>query len=121
MSDPDFELIRESATAVLLREAEAGFEVLMLQKAASINYGGSWVFPGGLCEDQDAASAESEFGSNDRTQVAIATVLRETQEETGLVLSPDQLQPFSNWLTPKLKIKRYNTLFFVAKLEAEQA
>lgn len=118
-SDLDDTTPLESATAVLLRPAIARFEVLMLKKNSSINYGGSWVFPGGVVEACDQLKTNDE----DDTRIATArrTAIRETAEETGLSLEPRQLLAFSNWLTPKLKIKRYNTLFFVAVLNDQQS
>ncbi len=116
MSAGEFDAPRESATVVLLREHQDNLEVLMLQKNAAINYGGSWVFPGGVVEEQDKQGV-----TLDREAQALATVLRETQEETGFQLEADSLRPFSNWLTPKLRIKRYNTLFFIAALPSEHA
>jgi len=121
MTDADLDTIRESATAVLLREAPEGFEVLMLQKNATLNYGGSWVFPGGVTEEVDHDFALHSLGSGDRESAALATVIRETTEETGLKVEAKELRAFSNWLTPKLKIKRYNTLFFVAVLSPRLA
>ena len=66
-----------SATVVLLRDASAGPEVLMLRKNSEIAFGGMWVFPGGKIDDADRAAADDELGA---AQVAAA---RETLEETG--------------------------------------
>lgn len=109
---------RESATVVVLRQQAESFEVLMLKKHAALNYGGSWVFPGGIVEVQDQEHAQNQYGKSDRTHLALAAVVREAKEETGLTLPPHSLKPFANWLTPKLKkMKRYNTLFFICQLD----
>ena len=120
-ADPIEQPARESATAVLLREFDGELQALLLQKNAGLTYGGTWVFPGGVVDKQDHATAQEQFGNTERTNQALITVLRETQEETGLQLRPDQLHAFSNWLTPNFRIKRYNTLFFIAALDKRQA
>jgi 8-oxo-dGTP pyrophosphatase MutT (NUDIX family) len=117
----DIEKSRESATVVLLRDGRSGPEVLMLKKNAEINFGGSWVFPGGMVEDQDLQCAQDIFRNQERESVARVTAIRETWEETGLSIDHHALQPFSNWLTPKFRIKRYNALFLVSHLGAELA
>lgn len=111
----------ESATVVLLRNTSRRPEVLMLQKNTKINYGGNWVFPGGVVEDRDVALASQQFGNADRTSIAKITVARETWEETGIAITANDLQPISNWLTPKFRVRRYNTLFFVAVLASTES
>jgi hypothetical protein len=41
------------------------------------------------------------------------------QEETGLVLDPQSLMPWSRWITPELEPKRYDTLFFLGTVAAD--
>lgn len=104
-----------SATAVLLRERNQQLEVLMLQKTAKINYGGSWVFPGGVCDPEDYQRAEQEWPDASLENVAKVTACRETIEEAGIEFQPQQLSAFAHWTTPKIKLKRrYATWFFVA-------
>lgn len=110
------ELSRESATVVLLRDSDKGPEVLMLQKNPDINYGGSWVFPGGIVEPDDAENAYTLLLDQSREAIAKMAAIRETREETGLLIPHQELRAFSNWLTPKLLPRRYNALFFVTKL-----
>ena len=109
---------RESATVVILRDAKPHFEVLMLRKNRSINYGGSWVFPGGVVDPEDN---QQTLGPKNRENVARTTVIRETREETGLAIDDLDINPFANWLTPKIRPKRYNALFFVTQLHDELA
>ena len=47
-----------AATVVLLRNTDAGPEVLMLKKNSKITFGGMWVFPGGKIDAADYADKE---------------------------------------------------------------
>ena len=42
------------ATVVPFRDGPGGLEVLMIKRAAAIDYGGMWAFPGGRVDDGDA-------------------------------------------------------------------
>ena len=42
-----------AATVVVLRDGDAGLEVLMLRKNSKIVFGGMWVFPGGRVDSED--------------------------------------------------------------------
>jgi 8-oxo-dGTP pyrophosphatase MutT (NUDIX family) len=69
--------------------------------------GGAWVFPGG------SVHAEDEAGG---LPGPVAAGLRETEEECGLVLAgPDELVPFSRWITPAQVKIRFDTWFFIAR------
>ncbi len=98
-----------SATVVLLRDASAGPEVLMLRKNSEIAFGGMWVFPGGKIDDVDRAAADDEFGA---AQLAAA---RETREETGLSVEPRAFTWFARWTPPPAPRKRFTTWFFAAE------
>ena len=46
--------IPQAATVLLLRECDAGLQVLLTKRAASLSFmGGLWVFPGGRMEPSD--------------------------------------------------------------------
>ncbi|HEX6424268.1 MAG TPA: NUDIX domain-containing protein [Acidimicrobiales bacterium] len=81
------------ATVVPLRDGPAGLEVLLVQRAAAIAYGGMWAFPGGRVEDDDAHPGRPD----DEVERARRTAVREAEEEVGLVFPPDTLVPFSHW------------------------
>lgn len=104
---------KPSATVVVLRDHGGQLEVLMLQKNQSINYGGSWVFPGGVCDPADYARSAALLGNQQIENVAKITACREAAEEASLALQPQDLHSFSHWTTPKFKIKRYATWFFL--------
>lgn len=66
---------RRAAVALLLREGNAGLEVLMIQRAERVDdpWSGHMAFPGGLVDARDRNS--------------LAAAVRETKEEIGLDIS----------------------------------
>jgi 8-oxo-dGTP pyrophosphatase MutT (NUDIX family) len=102
---------RPAASAILLRDSADGPEVLLLQRNPDSRFmGGAWVFPGGSVHADDEASG---------VPGPIAAALRETEEEAGLRLeAPDELVPFSRWITPAQVKIRFDTWFFVARAPA---
>jgi ADP-ribose pyrophosphatase YjhB (NUDIX family) len=73
----------------------------MLQRnAARGAFAGFWVFPGGRVDDTDADD--------------VACAVRESVEETGLVIDPALLVRWSHWTPPITEPKRFGTWFFVA-------
>ena len=49
-------MIPHAATVLLLRENDAGLQVLLTKRAAGLSFmGGLWVFPGGRMEASDLA------------------------------------------------------------------
>ena len=106
-----------SATVVLLRDTDAGIEVLLLQRAArpGAKKEAPWVFPGGKVDEADRLA-----GNDAEETVARRAAVREIQEEAGLVVDPESLLPFSRWVTPEISPKRFDTWFFVGELERDQ-
>ena len=89
-----------AASVIVLRDAP--LEVLLLRRNdASSFVPGAWVFPGGAIEDGESPA------------VAAA---RETFEEAGLQLDPDELVLTSRWITPEGIPKRFDTCFFLARV-----
>jgi len=68
------------------------------------------VFPGGKMDPVD----------HDGPDPVRRCALRETEEETGVVLAADDLLPWAHWVTPEIEPRRYDTHFFVAELPAGQ-
>jgi 8-oxo-dGTP pyrophosphatase MutT (NUDIX family) len=82
---------RPAATAVLLRDADHGLELLLLQRLRSAGFvPGAWVFPGGLVDTEDAAAElVALLGETPRGPAPafwLATI-REIFEETGVLLA----------------------------------
>lgn len=105
--------IPTAATVVLVRDSDAGVEVLMLLRPDKQSFGGAWVFPGGRTEDQD------EQGAVDELSIARRAGARETWEEVGLTLDADDLVELSLWVPPLHLPKRIRTWFFVAEAPDE--
>lgn len=127
---------RPAATLLLLRDAPAGLEVLMVCRAREVDFAaGALVFPGGRVEDADGALAPA----GDALGAQRIAAIREAWEECGLLLAhppapelevttpfgaelaargvaPDHaaLVPFAHWITPARSPKRFDTWFFAA-------
>ena len=99
-------MAREAASLILLRDADAGPEVLLVQRNPEQRFmGGAWVFPGGATHDGGrrprrhrgarAGGGGAACGSGDAEAVA-----------------------FSRWITPREVKVRFDTWFFVAEAPA---
>jgi 8-oxo-dGTP pyrophosphatase MutT (NUDIX family) len=99
---------RPAASAILLRDSADGPEVLLLQRNPDSRFmGGAWVFPGGSVHDAD---------EREGVPGPVGAAIRETEEEAGLrIAAPDQLVPFSRWITPAQVTIRFDTWFFIAR------
>jgi 8-oxo-dGTP pyrophosphatase MutT (NUDIX family) len=92
---------RVAASVIVLRDAQAGPEVLLVQRNPNARFmGGAWVFPGGAVHGDESPE---EAG------------LRELLEEASLAIpaGADALVPFSRWITPAEVKLRFDTYFFV--------
>jgi len=128
----DGQPIRKAASVLAARDAEDGFEVLVLERAASSRFLPNYVaFPGGSTEASDGPIAERWFGSAE--EVARACAIRELVEEVGLALtadglteSPDralaavdalppsveQLPEVAHWVAPERVPVRFDARYF---------
>jgi 8-oxo-dGTP pyrophosphatase MutT (NUDIX family) len=99
----DVTVPRVAASVIVLRDADAGPEVLLVQRnPASRFMGGAWVFPGGAVHEDDGDAA--------------GTGVRELEEEAGLAIDDSStLVPWSRWITPAMVKIRFDTWFFVAR------
>lgn len=117
---PTYEAV-PAGTVVLIRDGEAGLEVLMLRRASTLAFAaGSWVFPGGKVEQSDweragltgATPGAGYLGEQNAARYAAA---REAEEEAGVFVDPAALIPFAHWLPPATAPKRFSTWFFLAR------
>lgn len=112
---PGSAVAHPSATVVLLRDAAAGFEMLLLQRASKLRFhGGAWVFPGGRIDADDHAA-----GRVDLDAAARRAAVRETREESGLDIDAGGLIEFARWTTPEGMPRRFVTWFFAGLADGE--
>jgi 8-oxo-dGTP pyrophosphatase MutT (NUDIX family) len=96
---------------IVLRGGQDELEVLLVKRNPESRFmGGAWVFPGGAVNRGE--------GHGDKALRAAA--MRELAEEAGIRLSsPNELVPFSRWITPPQVKIRFDTWFYLALLPDE--
>lgn len=122
---------RHAASLVLLRRSSKGAEVLMGRRPRRSAFAPDvFVFPGGAVEPADfmaapirplEADCARRTGAPPRLAEALAAAaLRETREETGLVLPSDHgaLALVARAITPTMSPIRFHARFFLADAEA---
>jgi len=99
---------RDAATVVVVRDAGAGLEVLLLQRAERGDHNsGAWVFPGGLLDPGDRDAAASATGITDEQASALLglergglaffiAAIRECFEECGILFAQDAEGAFAS-------------------------
>jgi 8-oxo-dGTP pyrophosphatase MutT (NUDIX family) len=101
-----------AASVILLRDGPSGLETYLLHRHARMAFAPSVVvFPGGRVDAVDTS------GEGDPIR---RCALRETSEETGVVLTQTDLHPWAHWITPEIEPRRYDTTFFVAAMPDDQ-
>jgi 8-oxo-dGTP pyrophosphatase MutT (NUDIX family) len=151
-----------ASTLLLVRDGARGLEVLMAARHEKSGFAaGALVFPGGKVDPGDALVARGcrgLAGLADSDAVGRVAAIRETWEETGILLARrgenkslltqgelsrlcaqcggrfeallqepglelagERLAPFAHWITPADSPKRFDTLFFVAAFDGDQA
>jgi 8-oxo-dGTP pyrophosphatase MutT (NUDIX family) len=136
---------RPASTICLLREGDAGTEVLMVQRAESARFmAGVWVFPGGVLDEEDNGErVRSLVSATDPDEIPwVAACLRELVEEVGLWITTEGVRTtaptddvfgraaadgivfdggalacFARWITPAPLPMRFDTKFYVALVE----
>jgi 8-oxo-dGTP pyrophosphatase MutT (NUDIX family) len=101
---------RQSASVIVLRDGDAGLELLLVRRNPEQRFmGGYWVFPGGAV---DAADGEGDAAHR-------AAAVRELHEEAGVAgVDAAELVTYSRWITPELIKIRFDTHFFVVRAPA---
>lgn len=105
---------KPSATVVVVRDARTQLEVLLLERNTGKNI---WVFPGGKLDAEDGRVDVA----RDWEPAGRRAAVREAREEAGLHLDAASLIPISRWITPEIAKKRFDTLFFLSRVDANAA
>jgi 8-oxo-dGTP pyrophosphatase MutT (NUDIX family) len=129
---------RDAATVILIKDGAAGLEVLLLCRGNSRTVmNQAWVFPGGKVDDADfehEAEVLSQLSAQPQNLLAedipvkkacalFQAAVRETSEETSVVLTAGAVHPWSRWITPNepsMMKKRFDARFFVAALPTDK-
>lgn len=110
---------RPAATVILLRRggrhAQRGLEVLLARRNPQASFmPGVWVFPGGAVSARDGMAPGAPAGEVQESAYR-ACALREVAEEVGIALAaPEELVPYSRWITPEAVPVRFDTRFYLA-------
>jgi len=107
---------RPAAGVILMRQgakhSSSGLQVLLGKRTPKARFMADvWVFPGGAVD-----------GPANDDDAHRATAVRELEEEACVTLpNPDQLVPFSRWITPAQVKIRYDTRFYLAHAPAHSS
>ena len=125
--------LRPASTLLVVRDGTRGIEVVMGKRPPGGPFGDVWVFPGGAVDPEDLAAAP------DADTAWMLAALRETWEEVGLAITDPEgrdvpagpgsvhvrmqavgvrfattrLVYLSNWVTPRIVSKRFDTRFYL--------
>lgn len=105
----------DAATAIPVTDGPDGVRVLLLRRAKHLSFApGMWVFPGGKVDPADLEEAKF-----DRDRSLAIAASRETAEEAGIDISPEDLVFWSHWTPPPSSHSRFSTNFFLMPLTEE--
>lgn len=77
----------DSASILVIRDGEAGLEVLMMKRHANIEFaGGAYVFPGGKLDPDDLLGEQGGASFPPGYNELLQTAYREVFEESGLII-----------------------------------
>ena len=122
---------RPAATVMIVRDGEAGPEVYVQRRVASMAFAPStMVFPGGAVDPADhgldprtpglAALAESMGATVEDAAPFAAAAVREVEEECGVRLDVAALRGRAHWETPAFEPRRFDTWILAAGLPPGQ-
>lgn len=118
-----------TAVSVLpLRDGPNGLQVFVQYRAATMDFAaGAVVFPGGRVDagDRPIAVPDDHLDAWAATQLPAAGVLaaaaiREVAEECGVAMSPGDLVPWDDWVTPPGGRRRFDVAFYLTAARPTQ-
>lgn len=115
-----------ASTVVLVRETRqsgsSSLETLLLLRNSKLSFeGGAWVFPGGKVDEGDYPCDQTQLPEAQREYTAaINAAVRETREESGLIVAPQELIHIAHWTTPIGLPRRYATWFFLCPVRGDE-
>jgi 8-oxo-dGTP pyrophosphatase MutT (NUDIX family) len=122
---------RAAATVMLVRDGDAGPEVYVQRRVASMAFAPSTVvFPGGGVDPADHAldvatpglaelAVAMGVGVEQAAPFAAAAV-REVEEECGVRLTVAELRGRAHWVTPEFEPRRFDTWILAAGMPPDQ-
>lgn len=144
--DASAAVVRPASTVIMLRDGAEGIETYVMRRAPSMAFApGMYVFPGGRVDaiDTDGVRLQTDGPGLEKLAARASTdvggvvalyscALRETAEETGVVLAPvgDDARPVldpvllpivGHWVTPETEKRRYDVRFFATLVGLDQA
>jgi 8-oxo-dGTP pyrophosphatase MutT (NUDIX family) len=107
--------VRPASTIVLLRDGDAGLELLMVRRNRALAFaGGFWVFPGGAIDEADC-----DMAGGDADEAARIAAARESREEAGVSPDPAGMVLISHWTTPVAEKKRFSTWIYAGAIDGD--
>ena len=98
-----------AASVIVIKEIDATPSVLLVHRSPELRFHADlWAFPGGHIDPEDTVPG-------DPLETARRCAIRETMEETGLLLGRDALAYSARWITPAEMPRRFDTWFFFAE------
>lgn len=122
---------RPAVSVIPVRDAASGLAVFAQHRVTTMDFAaGAVVFPGGRVDPGDHSAGLVAPPAHARVwtrtslphpDTLVAAAIREVAEECGVILTPADLVPWDNWVTPPEYPLRFDVAFFVTVVAAADA